>query len=417
MKKIFLFSMIALFSVGTVFAQKKVVKEANRALKGGDLNEARTLIKQALENEETANDPETWKVYGDIGNKAFDDERTKEMLQKPNDKKAMFDGLMESYAPYVKADELGEASGKNKVRRDIKGILKANHPYYINGGVYYNDEKDFKKATDFFEAYWNIPTLPMFAGSSKEFNLDSTYQTIKYYAIITAIQSQNHDRAIGLIKRAMDEPFVANSSHKESDLYELLASEYLTKGDSAQFIAQLAIGAEKYPNSKYFVPNLINNYIQKGQNAKALEYLDKAIANDPSNSCDLYSVKAAIFVDKKDYATAQAEYNKALANNANCERALEGLGVSYILQAQDIREKSTSTDRAKMVANDKAASEYYLKSLPLLEKYRSMLEARKADEQTVKALLLKLRNVYYNLSNIGVDKSAQLKEVESKLGL
>ncbi len=414
MKKIYVLTIASVFCAGSIFAQKNVVKDANRALKSGDLTEASTLIKQALENPETANDPEAWKILGDIGNKAFDDERTKEMLQKPNDKDAMYNGLMESYAPYVKADELGQAAGKNKVRKDIMGILKANHPFFINGGIYFNDKKELEKASQFFEVYWNIPTLPMFQGS-KDFNLDSTYQTIKYYSIITAIQDKKHDRAISLIKRAISEPFIANSAYKESDLYELLASEYLSAGDSAQYITCLNEGAAKFPQSKYFIPNLINSYIQKGENAKALAYLDKAIANDPSNACDLNSVKAAIFVDKKDYNTAQAEYNKALKADPNCERALEGLGVSYILQAQEIREQNT-TDRAKMLANDKAAVEFYQKSLPLLEKYRSLLEARK-DDQLINSLLMKLRNVYYNLSNLGVDKAAQLKEVEGKLGL
>lgn len=414
MKKIYLLSIASFFCVGSIFAQKNVVKDANRALKSGDLTEARTLIKQALENPETANDPETWKILGDIGNKAFDDERTKEMMQKPNDKDAMFNGLMESYAPYVKADELGQASGKNKVRKDIMGILKANHPFFINGGIHYNDKKELGKASEFFEAYWNIPSLPMFQGS-KDFNLDSTYQTIKYYSIITAIQDKKHDRAINLIKRAISEPFIANSAYKESDLYELLASEYLSSGDTVQYTTCLNDGATKFPKSKYFIPNLINSYIQKGENAKALAYLDKAIANDPSNACDLNSVKAAIFVDKKDYATAQGEFNKALQADPNCERALEGLGVSYIFQAQEVREQNT-TDRAKMLANDKAAVEYYQKSLPLLEKLRSLLEARK-DDQSINSLLMKLRNVYYNLSNLGVDKTAQLKEVEGKLGM
>ena len=104
-----------------------------------------------------------------------------------------------------------------------------------------------------------------------------------------------------------------------------------------------------------------------------------------------------------------------MQSDPNCERALEGLGVSYILQAQEVREQNT-TDRAKMLANDKAAVEYYQKSLPLLEKLRSLLEARK-DDQSINSLLMKLRNVYYNLSNLGVDKTAQLKEVEGKLGM
>ena len=205
MRKILFLTMIAFFSAGPLLAQKSALKDAKRALGRDDFNEARTLIKQASTHAETQNDPETWKVMGDIGNKAFDNERTNAMLGKQSNDKVMYEGLYESYLPYVKADSLGELPDqkgkvKNKFRKDIAGILRANHPFYINGGVYYNEQKDYKKATDFFQIYWDIPSLPMFEGEKETFVLDSTYQTIKYYAIITAIQADDHNRALNMLE-------------------------------------------------------------------------------------------------------------------------------------------------------------------------------------------------------------------------
>lgn len=422
MKRILYFTLIAVMSAGTLYAQKSVVKEAKRALDSNNLNEARNLIQQAINHPETANDPETWKIYGDIGNKAFDNERTNQMLGKQANDKVMYDGLLESYMPYVKADSLGElpdAKGKikNKVRKDIQGILKANHPFYINGGVFYNEQKDYAKAADFFEIYWNIPTLPMFQDDKTAFNLDSTYQTIKYYAIITAIQAEDHPRALKMIERAINEPFIENSAYKESDLYELLASEYLQLGDTTNYLNTLYKGAEKFPKSKYFIPNLVNYFIRQNDTEKAMEYLDKAIANDPSNACDLNSVKGALLAEKKDYAAAEAEYLKALDQDPNCERALEALAVNYILQAQELKEKTaTLSDRQQQIANDKKTVELYQKSLPSLEKYTQLLKERNADQSEINSALLKLRNVYYNLSIMGVDKSKELEAIEKELG-
>jgi len=217
MRKFLFLTMIAFFSAGTLFAQKSAVKDAKRALGRDDLKEATTLIKQASAHTETAGDPETWKIMGDIGNKAFDLERTKAMLGNESNDKVMYDGPLESYIPYLKADSLGQRpDGKgrvrNKYRKEIAGILRANHPFYINGGVHYNDQKEYKKATDFFQIYWDIPSLPMFEDQKDVFVLDSTYQTIKYYAIITAIQSEDHKRALAMLQRAAKEPFIKNSA-------------------------------------------------------------------------------------------------------------------------------------------------------------------------------------------------------------
>ena len=420
MRKFFILSLITTFSF-FAYAQKGVVKDASRSLKSNDLTEARTLIKQALVNEATANDPDTWKLAGDIGNKTFDNERTTEMLGKKSNPDVMYSGLLEMYEPYLKADSLAELPDskgkvKNRVRKDIASTLKANYPYFINGGIHFNEKQDFKKASKFFETYWNIPTLSMFGDN--EFTLDSTYQTIKYYAIITSIQAEDHPRALKLIKRATSEPFIENSAYQESDLYELMASEYIQSGDTAAYMKVLDEGANKFPKSKYFIPNLINVYIREGNGEKALDYLDQAIVNDPSNACDLNSVKAALYSEKGEFDKAEAEYKKALTQDENCDRALEGLAVSYILQAQNLKDSSAQqmTDRKLQAENDKKTIEYYMLALPHLEKYTANLKTAKADEPTIKSALIKLQNVYYNLSNLGVDKSKELESVEDQLG-
>ncbi|MDD4630645.1 MAG: hypothetical protein PHQ77_00185 [Proteiniphilum sp.] len=423
MRKILFLTMIAVFSAGSILAQKSALKDAKRALGRNDLNEARTLLKQASTHAETASDPETWKTLGDIGNKAFDNERTNAMLGKPANDKVMYDGLYDSYLPYLKADSLGELPDdkgkvKNRFRKDIAGILKANHPFYINGGVFYNDQKNYKKATDFFQIYWDIPSLPLFEGEKSSFVLDSTYQTIKYYAIITAIQAEDHKRAIKMLERAAKEPFIENNAYKESDIYELMASEYVNLGDTAKYLEILNLGAERFPGSKYFIPNLINVFIRQGDTQKAMNYLDQAITNDPSNACDLNSVKGALLAEKGDYAAAEAEYNKALTQDPNCERALEAIAVNYILQAQALKEKTAMlSDRQQQVANDKITIELYQKSLPSLEKYTQLLRARKAEKHDIESALLKLRNVYYNLSSMGVNKATELEAIEKELNL
>ncbi|MDO5523989.1 MAG: tetratricopeptide repeat protein [Bacteroidia bacterium] len=423
MKKLFFLTVLAVFAASSVFAQRSALRDAKRSLGSNDLNEARTLIKQATANPETANDPETWKIWGDIGNKAFDNERTNQMLGKEANDKVMYEGLLESYAPYLKADSLAELPDdrgrvRNRVRKDITGILKANHPFYINGGIYYNEQQDFKKAADFFEIYWNIPTLPMFEDQKDAFLIDSTYQTIKYYAIITAIQAQDHNRALAMLQRAADEPFIENSAFTESDIYELMASEHFNLGDSASYLKAIEEGAQKFPKNNYFVTNLVNTYIRAGNNQKAMEYLEQAIQNDPSNACDLNSVRGALLAEQGDLAGAEAEYNKALTQDPNCERALESLARHYIVQAQEINEKAgQTTNRQQQLEDDKKIIELFQQALPLLEKQNSLLRARSADSSELNSSLMLLRNVYYNLSAKGIDKSSQLKAVEEELGL
>ncbi|MBS5796451.1 MAG: hypothetical protein KH100_10910 [Dysgonomonas mossii] len=426
MKRSLLLITLCIFA-GFSFAQKKAVKDAKSAMKNVD--EARELIKPALTNPETVNDPETWKIAGDIEYKAFDDERTlemqKEITGKGGNEEKMYIGLYNMYDPYIKADELGQIPNekgqvKNKFRKDIVKNMRDGHRFYINGGVYYNEKRDFKRATDFFERYWELPSLAMFEDTKGDFNTqDSVYQTIKYYAVISSIQSADHDRSIKLLKKIIAEPYVQNSTYKESDAYELLASEYQQVNDSLAFVQVLNDGAKKFPGNKYFTPNLINEFIRGGKTAEAMAYLDQAIANDPSNTCELIGVKASLYAEQKNYASAEPAYLQAIAADANCEKALEGLGVLYILQAQDVKEKAGQTNsRSEQAQLDKQTADFYQKSLPYLEKYRDLLKARGADfDLDIKPALMKLQNVYYNLSLLNIDKSAEYEGVQKELGI
>jgi len=429
MRRILLVTLLCLLA-GFSFAQKKAVKDAKSAMKS-NIGEARELIKPALTNPETSNDPETWKVAGDIEYKVFDDERTLEGLKEVNSKggneEAMYTGLYNMYAPYLKTDELGQLPDekgkiKNKFRSDIVKKFREGHSFYINGGIFYNDKQDYKKAADFFEIYWDMPSLPMFAEEKvplvNPLDTAKTYETIKYYAVISAVQSKDHARSIKLLNKMMAEPYVPNSTYKESDAYELLASEYQAINDSLSYVNTLAKGAQLFPSNKYFTPNLINEYIRAGRTGDALNYLDQAIANDPNNTCDLMSVKASLYAEQKDYAKAEPAYATAVAADANCERALEGLGVLYVLQAQDLKEVAgQTTNRREQAELDKETADLYLKALPHLEKYRDVLKARNADASEVKAALMKLQNVYYNLSLLNVDKSKELEAIDKELGI
>ncbi len=424
MKKLLLVTSLCLLA-GFSFAQKRAVKDAKSAMKN-NIQEARDLIRPALSDPETANDQETWKLAGDIEYKAFDDERTIEMQKaitgKGSDEEKMYVGLYNMYEPYIKADELGQIPNekgqiKNKVRKDIVKNMRDGHRFYINGGIYYDQKKDHARAADFFEKYWELPTLAMFDETRGDFNMqDTTYQIIKYYAVISAVQSQDHPRTVKLLKKLTGEPYIQNSTYKESDVYELLASEYQLMGDSVAYVEALRAGSQRFPGNKFFTPNLINEFIKQGKTAEAIAYLDQAIANDPSNMCDLMSVKASLYAEQKDYAQAEPAYQAAVNADANCERALEGLGVLYVLQAQDLKEKAgQTTNRREQSELDKATSDLYLKALPYLEKYHELLNARNADAYDKRAILMKLQNVYYNLSLLNVDKAAELDIIDKAL--
>ena len=311
MKKV-LFTVALCVAATASFAQKKAVSEAQSIAKGQnpDFNEARTLIKGALENPETKDDAKTWFVAGSIEDSQFSNERTKQVLgQQPNEP-VMYDALSNILPYFEKAHELDQmpnAKGKVKPKytKDIKSILSANHVYYINGGAYYFDQKDYKKAYDFFEQYLKISDLPMFKGEPTA-ERDSNFMTVQFYAAVAATQLQDSKLAIAALERAKSMDYRAN------DVYQYLCYEYEQAKDTVNLEKTLEEGMQKFPEEQYYLMSLINNYIYSNRNDKAIEYLNTAIAKEPNNA-QLYDVMGRVYeTGLKDYANAEKYFSKAL---------------------------------------------------------------------------------------------------------
>ncbi|MDH6356468.1 tetratricopeptide repeat protein [Parabacteroides sp. PF5-9] len=398
---------VALCVIATAsFAQKKAVNQAQSAAKGakGNFEEARTLIKGALENPESKNDPKTWYVAGFIEDQQFSAERTKQILgQQPNEP-VMYQALMGVLPYFEKAyelDQLPDAKGKvnPKHTKDIKGILSANHIYYINAGAFYFDTKDYQKAYDAFEQYLQISDLPFFKGEPVAAR-DSNYMTVQFYAAVAATQLNNPSLAIATLEKAKQ------FNYRGSDVYQYLAYEYEQQNDSINQERTLEEGFSKYPEEKYFLLSLINNYIYSNRNEKAIEYLNAAIAQDSSNP-QLYDVMGRVYESgMNDSENAEKYFVKALEIDPNYADALSNLGRIYYNQGVNKQGDANQITDNKLYQEELAkAKAYFEKALPYFEKARQL----KPEERDV---LVALRGIYYNL-NMG-DKFEEIEAAMNK---
>lgn len=391
MKRVLL-TMALCVAASASFAQKKAVSEAQSIAKGSnaDFAEARTLIKGALENPETKDDAKTWYVAGFIEDQQFSTERTKQVLgQQPNEP-VMYEALGSILPYFEKAYELDQrpnAKGKVKPKytKDIKSILGANHVYYINGGAYYFDQKDYKKAYDFFEQYLKISDMPMFEGEQVA-ERDSNFMTVQFYAAVAATQLNDHEVAVKALERAK------NTDYRANDIYQYLCYEYEQAKDTVNLEKTLEEGMQKFPDEPYYLLSLINNYIYSNRNEKAIEYLNTAISKD-ANNAQLYDVMGRVYeTGLKDYAKAEEYYKKALELNPEYIESISNLGRVYFNQGVNKQGEANMINDAKQYQEELGkAKEFFKQAMPYFEKAHQM----KPDEREY---MIALRGIYYNLN-------------------
>lgn len=399
MKRLLLTVALCVAASSASFAQKKAVKEAQGIAKGdkADFTEARALIKGALENPETKDDAQAWYVAGFIEDQQFSAERTKQILgQQPNEP-VMYEALG-AILPYFKKayelDQLPNEKGKIKPKysKDIKSILGADHVYFFNGGAYYFDQKDYKKAYDFFNQYLEISELPMFEGTQTA-EKDSTFMTVQFYAAVAATQLQDSPIAIKALERAKSSDFRLN------DVYQYLSYEYKQAGDSVNYVKTLEEGYAKFPNEEFFLMSLIDAYIQSSQNEKAISYLNTAIAQKPTDS-QLYHALGIVYeTGIKDYVKAEETFKKALEVNPESVESMSALGRIYYNQAVNKQgEANMINDSKKYQEELTIAKDLFKQALPYFQKAHEM-------KPSESEYMVALRGIYYNL-NMGPELEA-----------
>lgn len=404
MKRVLLLSIALCVAATGAFAQKKAVNQAQSIAKGNnaDFAEARTLIKGALQDPESKDDPKTWYVAGYVEDQQFSAERMKELLGQQPNQPVMYQALL-SILPYMEKayelDQLPDAKGKVKPKftKDIKGVLSANHVYYINAGAYYFDERDYKNASDAFEQYLKISDLPMFAGEQVAAK-DTNYMTVQFYAGVAAAQLGDPQKAIATLNRAKE------YGYRQSDTYQYLYYEYEQLKDTVNMERVAKEGSVLFPQDPTFILNLINLYIYSNRNEEAIDYLNKVIAAEPNNA-QYQDVLGNVYESGlKDFENAEKCYAKALELDPNYVEALSNLGRIYYNQAINVQ------GDANMISDNKLYQEEIAKAKALFEKARPYFEKAHQQKPEQREYMVALRGIYYNL-NMG----KEFEEIEAKL--
>ncbi|NDV68465.1 lipopolysaccharide assembly protein LapB [Dysgonomonas sp. 25] len=366
-------------------------------------------------------DAREWKTQGDEKYEIIQEELDKEMIGGKSDYDRMYSALKEAYYLYVKSDLMAQNledndMGNNIHVQDVAQKLQKIRAYFANAGVYYNEKQEYIKSAEYFEIYADYPFLRIFSDERVDSLQTSEVDAYAlYYAAICAIQSNDNKEITRLLERVIAEPYVPNEIYKESDPYELLALNYQNAGDKDAYMNILYKGTSRFPDNLYLASTLINEYMLAENYADAMKFLDNLIERNIGSSDEYITVKATILVQEKKYTEAEKEYKRALQINKQCLRALNGLGVLYAIQAQELNDtdKNQLKKKARKKLNKKIIG-LYQKALPYMEEAYAVVQS-KDNTPDIRSALYKLQNVYFNMTQLGIDKQKEYDRVTGEL--
>jgi tetratricopeptide (TPR) repeat protein len=373
MKKV-LFTVALMISACTASAQLSVVKEA-KALKAKP-EEAAKVLQAAFTNSETAADPETWKLAGDLQKAIFDEENMKMYVPGSQaDTAKYYKSLVNMFEYYVKCDEAEQAkvnSGdpkykKLKYRKKDADILKGVRGNLVNAGADAYNKSDYEGALKYFGMYVDAASEPLFSEDAtvKADTLNALYAN---YATMAAAMVKNNDKVLKYGNIGKED----QSEGWRSLMY--MAETYGKElNDTTKWVETLEEGMVKFPTQDYFVGNIMDYYINKGQTDKALEKINQLLAENETPYY-LY-VQGVLLYEKKQYDDAIASFNKIISKNENLvPEATAKIGDCYFFQAQVIVEENASlnVDDPKYSSNDDQIKALYEQAKPYYEKAKEL---------------------------------------------
>lgn len=322
MKKILILALCAVTAAGAT-AQKQTVADAKKLSgKLDKIEEARALIKGAMENPETANDALTYFVAGNIEWDAYDKARAIAMVNPEDpavDPVAMCDQLLAGYEYYLKAlplDSLPNEKGqvKPKYSKDIASKISAHaNAFYDAGANAFNAKKYYPEAYNAFVIFGELPDMPLLQKNPPV--IDPATRATSFFNAGIGAYSGNQ------VELAADAFRTARLNGVEQDdcyVYELACWQNIAKNDPSRekeaqdkiFEVSVA-GNEKFGVAKpIFLNNLVNCLVSEDKIDDAMGLVNDQISANPEVA-SLYGLRGYVENRKGDTAAAEADYRTA----------------------------------------------------------------------------------------------------------
>ncbi|WP_026729335.1 tetratricopeptide repeat protein [Flavobacterium denitrificans] len=295
-----------LISVAT-FAQKDQIKNAEKALKGGDAQGAIAILKDAENLVTNAKDVEQAQYYFVKGN-AYLDLANKKVEESKN--------LSAAAESYKKLIEVEKASGKQKYSTQAAASITSIKGLLINSAIADSQAgKNTDGAKKLYDAYM----------------LDKNDTINLYYAASTAVNAQDYDTALPMYEELKK----LNYSGKGT-LYtavnKISGSEDGFANAKDRDLA-VKLGTHEKPKTEA-VPskrgeiykNLALILVQKGRTEDAKKAIADARKTNPEDT-SLILTEANLYLETKDFDTYKKLVNEALEKDPNNADLIFNLGV------------------------------------------------------------------------------------------
>lgn len=400
MKLRYLTAFFLLLSVG-VFAQKKEVNQAEKAIEKGDFSTAEKLLKTAEPKVESLNDKFKAKYYNALGQLYFSAPSKEGNLQK----------AAENFDQAAKYGDKEEAEmAKSQVVQKM-----------IDIAIQEQDNGKYKESSlNFYNAYNASPTDTIFlmAAANNAFNAEDDDTAIEYYNKLmnmgfkgnsityTAVNKETGEvqafdsksnRDLFVKSGSFENPEEKVGERQDGNIIKQMAAIYLRQGKEDKALEFVNKALANNPNDVELIKSQAFIYNKVGDDKKYYETVEKLLSQDSENAHIYYSILGDDAVEKEEFEKAEGYYKKAIEANDQSIESYNGMANVYLTQQKKLVDQMQELGMS--AADNKKYDELSKKRDHLLEEALPYLEKAYNIEPTNKYLLQTLYQLHSQLGN------------------
>ncbi|TRZ42916.1 tetratricopeptide repeat protein [Robertkochia solimangrovi] len=419
MKKRILIASAVLFSTFAI-AQKKELRDAEKALENGSVAEAKTALDGISGSIDAADEKYKsqyyfllGKTYGEMGKKGLEVPQSYQLAAENLNKLIEFEkGTKVKYTEEAKAymnqmanDLVNSAVEDNKNNKYAEGADKLYLAYELSGNadyLYYAasgavQAEQYEKSLEYYLALKDMG----YTGESTQY-----VATNKETGQVEDLGTESN-RDLMVKAGTHINPEEQKTESRLPEIVKNIGLIYSQQGETEKAIAAMKDARAANPEDINLLLTEANLYIKLGDKEKFRALMEEAIQKDPNNPVLFYNL-GVITAEQGDHEKAMEYYQRSLELDPKSENTYLNMASEVLSREQGIVDEmnglgNTSADNKRYDELKGEREQVYRDAIPYLEK---LLEINPNNVDATRTLM----NIY---GNIG--ETAKFKEMKDKL--
>ena len=361
-------SIVFILITSSLFAQKKEIQQAEAIVKSGkNLDRAEQQMRRLLTDSVNRRNLKIWSTMTNAVRGQYLQGNENLYLHLKQDTAALFKlahKMFRDYQAMDSVDALPDKKGRIRIkyRSSHAAFLQAYRPNLYNGGVFFLRRHSYQEAFTLLDAFLDCQRQPLF--ENQHFEKDPLNPTAAFWTVLCGYQLDNPSMALKYKDLALQDTV------RLENCLQYLAEIYKKQCDKQLYEQTLVDGFERYPNSSYFFPRLIDHLNSTNQRERAMTIVDEALAANDSSELFIFA-KSNMLLNQGDYDACIALCDTLIARNDTLADAYYNAGVAYVNKAFLIEKGRVGAKQRKQMR------QLYQKALPYMERYRALAPQEK----------------------------------------